>query len=106
MNSCLLRAVGIPHTGQLATRSYVLTCSTQDRAHDRLPHIKFGGVPRIVGNAHNNNLILTIAKRKMRSVARRSKFGFAAVAGLISVFDPNTSPIIRPPGLEYSGAEK
>jgi hypothetical protein len=58
------RAIRIPRTGQLATRSHVFACPSQYRAHDRLARIKFSGSRRIIENAQNDNLILTIAKGK------------------------------------------
>src|SRR5947199_9443402 len=59
-----IRTIRIPRTGQLATPAHVLAGPAQDRTHDRLARIKFSAGRRIINNAQNDNLVLTIAKGK------------------------------------------
>src|SRR5206468_8300653 len=59
-----IRTIRIPCTSQLATGAHVLAGPAQYRAHDRPARIKFSAGRRIINNAQNDNLILTIAKGK------------------------------------------
>src|SRR5437870_3283780 len=59
-----IRTIRIPRTNQLTTRAHVLAGPAQYRAHDRLAGIKFSAGRRIIHNAQNDNLVLTIAEGK------------------------------------------
>src|SRR5438046_8430451 len=59
-----IRTIRIPRTGQLATRAHVLPGPAQYRTHDRLARVKFSSGRRIIDNAQNDNLVLTIAEGK------------------------------------------